>query len=441
MVTPAHPAHHAGMASGGREGTTLRGFFGVFRYSRRALELVWSTNRALTLALALLTLIAGILPASVAYVGALIVDAVVAAIRAGGGVATRVAQLVVLEGMLVAAIAAAQRGLSLCQSLLRAQLGQRVNVMILEKALTLELQHFEDSEFYDKLTRARREASTRPLSLVTRTFGLVQNGISLVSYGVLLARFSPWAVAVFLLALARDAHADLPRDRDRPRGSRQGGQALRPGSAAARALPRHLPAAVPRGSLAHHAPRCLGLWPGAHRHRGALRRLRLDRGQRRAPGHHARPDDHERRAVSPGTGGRVRHAGGGRRHVRGQPVPVDALRVPGNQCAGAGRHRGARSTSGRWRALRGRELHLPGSRGSGPRARHTAPDPRRQSRPGGRERLGENHPDQVADTPVRTHLGKDPARRAGPRAMGRERAAREDRRHLPGLCPLSDAGR
>ena len=33
-----------------------------------------------------------------------------------------------------------------------------------------------------------------------RTFGLVQNGISLVSYGALLARFSPWAVAVLLLA-------------------------------------------------------------------------------------------------------------------------------------------------------------------------------------------------------------------------------------------------
>ena len=72
--------------------------------------------------------------------------------------------------------------------------------MILEKALTLELQHFEDSEFYDKLTRARREASTRPLSLVMRTFGLVQNAISLASYGALLAHFSPWAVAVLLLA-------------------------------------------------------------------------------------------------------------------------------------------------------------------------------------------------------------------------------------------------
>ena len=200
MATPVHPPRHAGNAAGASEAFTLRGFFGVFRYSRRALELVWSTNHALTLALALLTLIAGILPASVAYVGSLIVDAVVSAMRGGGAGATRVAELVALEGALVAAIAAGQRGLSLCQSLLRAQLGQRVNVMILEKALTLELQHFEDSEFYDKLTRARREASTRPLSLVTRTFGLVQNGISLASYGVLLAHFSPWAVAVLLLA-------------------------------------------------------------------------------------------------------------------------------------------------------------------------------------------------------------------------------------------------
>jgi ATP-binding cassette subfamily B protein len=183
------------------ESVTLQGFFGVFRYSRRALELVWSTNRGLTLALAALTLVAGILPASVAYVGSLIVDAVVAAMRSlQTHSPAHVVELVALEGALITAIAAAQRGLSLCQSLLRAQLGQRVNVMILEKALTLDLGHFEDSEFYDKLTRARREASTRPLSLVTRTFGLVQNGISLASYAALLSHFSPWAVAVLVLA-------------------------------------------------------------------------------------------------------------------------------------------------------------------------------------------------------------------------------------------------
>src|SRR5579862_3112779 len=188
MANAVHPPRSSPSGAGTREAFTLRGFFGVFRYSRRALELVWSTNRPLTVALGSLTLLAGVVPASVAYVGSLIVDAVVAAMRAAGS-ASHVVELVALEAALVAALAASQRGLSLCQSLLRAQLGQRVNVMILEKALTLELQHFEDSEFYDKLTRARREASTRPLSLVMRTFGLVQNAISLVSYGALLAHF------------------------------------------------------------------------------------------------------------------------------------------------------------------------------------------------------------------------------------------------------------
>jgi len=100
----------------------------------------------------------------------------------------------------VVVLAGAQRGLMVCQSLLRALLGQRVNVLILEKALQLELSHFEDSEFYDRLTQARREASVRPLSLVTRTFALVQNAISLVSYGGLLLHFSPWAVLVLALA-------------------------------------------------------------------------------------------------------------------------------------------------------------------------------------------------------------------------------------------------
>ena len=193
-----------GSAAG--EGTlaTLKALPDIFQYTRHALGLVWATSRRLTVALALLTLLAGLLPAGIAYVGALIVDAVVAAIAAGhdsGGVdLSQVLGYVGLEAVLVAALSATQRGLSTCQSLLRAQLGQRVNEMILEKALTLELRHFEDSEFYDKLTRARREASSRPLSLVMRTFGLVQNTIALVSFGGLLVQFSPWAVAVLLLA-------------------------------------------------------------------------------------------------------------------------------------------------------------------------------------------------------------------------------------------------
>ena len=200
MATSNGPPHPPKPAPGRGAVETVRGFFSVFRYGRHAVRLVWDTIRPLLAAAALLTLAGGLLPAGVAWVGAQIVDAVVTAMNAPGHELQRVLRLVLLEGLLVALLAGVQRGLSLCQALLRAQLGQRVNVMILEKALTLELRHFEDSEFYDKLTRARREASSRPLSLVMRTFGLVQNAISLLSFGVLLVNFSPWTVAVLLLA-------------------------------------------------------------------------------------------------------------------------------------------------------------------------------------------------------------------------------------------------
>jgi ATP-binding cassette, subfamily B, bacterial len=176
----------------------------AFTYSKRALALVWSTSRFLTITLVLLTLVAGVLPAGVAFIGARIVDAVIHAAdlhrQSGIKNVAPVLQFVALEALLIAAISLAQRGLSLAQSLLRAQLGQRVNVMILEKALTLDLTHFEDSEFYDKLTRARREASSRPLSLVMRTFALLQNAVSLVTFGGLLIRFSGWAVILLVVA-------------------------------------------------------------------------------------------------------------------------------------------------------------------------------------------------------------------------------------------------
>ena len=184
----------------------LSGFFGVFRYSRRALGLVWETSRWMMLGLALCTLVAGVLPAVAAWVGQLIVDGVVSAMEAHQAATdpnllasiTPVLTLVGIEAVIIALIALAQRGLSAQQSLLRALLGQKVNVMILEKAGQLSLSQFEDSELYDQLTRARREASTRPLALVNKTFGLLQNAISLGSFGVLLVQFSPWALLILV---------------------------------------------------------------------------------------------------------------------------------------------------------------------------------------------------------------------------------------------------
>ena len=172
-------------------------------HTRRTLSLVWRSSRPMTIALGALTLVGALVPLGVAYAGKRIVDGVVA--RSG----EQTLRWVLLELSLVLALALVQRGLGLVRSLLGARLGIDINVAILEKALGLELRWFEDPEFYDKLTKARREASSRPVALVTESFQLVQNLITLVGYGALLVQWSGWAVAGLLLSTVPATLAEM----------------------------------------------------------------------------------------------------------------------------------------------------------------------------------------------------------------------------------------
>jgi ATP-binding cassette, subfamily B, bacterial len=165
-----------------------------FQHTRATVGLVWRSSPRLTVLLGALTLVGAGLPLAVAWVGKAIVDAAVAHQR------DATVRYVLLELGLVVAQAAVIRGLGLVRSVLGARLGLDINVRILEKALTLELRHFEDPDFYDRLTRARREASLRPISVVTESFQLVQNALTLLGYAGLLVSFSPWAVVGLLLA-------------------------------------------------------------------------------------------------------------------------------------------------------------------------------------------------------------------------------------------------
>ena len=154
--------------------------------------------------MAISTLVTGVVPAAIASVGGLFVDAVANSLQQNGldfsDFRQEVLIYVLIELGLVLLLTASQRLNMLCQSILRALLGNKINVMILEKALTLELGHFEDSEYYDKLVRARREASSRPLSLIVKTFDLFRDVITLVTIGIFLFQFSAWASILLLIA-------------------------------------------------------------------------------------------------------------------------------------------------------------------------------------------------------------------------------------------------
>ncbi len=171
------------------------------------LRLVWAADWGGALGLVGLTGLLALLPAAVAWVGKLIVDGVVAASGHGGpggpagpDAAARVAWLVGLELALMALQLVLNRLAGLRRELLRARLGNLLEERILQKALELELRHFEDSETYDKMQNARREAPSRPLSLALQLVAIGQNAVTLAALSGLLWRLSPASVAVVVLA-------------------------------------------------------------------------------------------------------------------------------------------------------------------------------------------------------------------------------------------------
>ncbi|MGZ3722779.1 MAG: ABC transporter ATP-binding protein [Bdellovibrionales bacterium] len=165
-----------------------------FASTARGLALAWKASPRLGIAISLLTTVSALLPPLMAYVGKLIIDAVVAQSI------ERTTKMVLAEFALIAGISIVQRLLFLARTLLGNRLGITVNSMILEKASQLSLAQIENSEFYDKLNRARQEASSRSLQMVTDSFQFIQNALTLFAYISLLFAYSHWAVLALVIA-------------------------------------------------------------------------------------------------------------------------------------------------------------------------------------------------------------------------------------------------
>jgi ATP-binding cassette subfamily B protein len=167
----------------------------AFDNVRKAFGLVWEAHAPATASMAGLSLAGALLPAAQAWTGKLIVDAVVAAVNARvapwDGLSAILPYLLLEFGLLVAG-ATIQQGRSLVEHILHARLNYQINTAIMRKSLELDLSFFENPAFYDKLQNARREADFRALRIVDNGFYLVQNTITLLSYAVLVVRFSPW---------------------------------------------------------------------------------------------------------------------------------------------------------------------------------------------------------------------------------------------------------
>ena len=158
-----------------------------------AFRLVWDAHKPATLMMAALTIVGALIPAGQAWVGKLIIDSVVSSIGAKVDAQTGLTATLpylAIEFVLILATAGIGQARSLTEHILHARLNFTLNTRLIRKALSLDLSHFENAEFYDKLQNARREADWRALQIMNNGFYFVQNTITLLSFAALLFRFN-----------------------------------------------------------------------------------------------------------------------------------------------------------------------------------------------------------------------------------------------------------
>src|SRR5437762_1100709 len=176
----------------------------ALRYLPPLLKLVYQTHRGYTVAILALRAVRAFVPLAVLWVGKLIIDGVIAAMRAQAAGATvdwwHLGGLVGLELGIAVVGEALARLSSLLESLLGDLFANRLSVRLMEHAATLDLAQFEDAEIYDHLERARRQTTGR-IGLFTLLLGTAQDLITLISLaGVLLLQL-PWLLLLLVIAV------------------------------------------------------------------------------------------------------------------------------------------------------------------------------------------------------------------------------------------------
>ncbi len=179
------------------ESFNLKKVFSAFAGLPRVVRLVWAASPGLTAGMALFTIIGGFTPLANAIIARLLLDNVIQAVIHHTFAPIWLPVILQLSVNLLDRTCSACN--SLLQSLLQDKVSDRVQLMILRKANTLDLSYFEDAEFYDKMRHARQDALNKPLSMISQTFNLIRAVVTLISMLGLLLRLEWWLVLVAVI--------------------------------------------------------------------------------------------------------------------------------------------------------------------------------------------------------------------------------------------------
>ena len=179
---------------------------GALRNLPEFFSLIWSCNNWLVSLNILLRVIRASLPLAMLYVGKLIIDEIVriSVIASGPAVENPDMSIVTIYVLIELGLAVFSdllgRGIALLDSLLGDLVSHEISLRLMHQSARLDLECFEDSDFYDKLERARRQASSRIL-LMSQVLAQLQDSITVFFLAAALITFNAWLLLLLAITL------------------------------------------------------------------------------------------------------------------------------------------------------------------------------------------------------------------------------------------------
>ncbi len=175
-----------------------------FPYMLMAMKLIWKSAPGWTFIWVSLLVIQGLLPVTLVYLTRRVVDNLVVALNSGYSAdwiyfKPVCIPLVVMIVILIV-MAVIRSMLTLIRSVQSQLVQDRISSQIQEKSVAVDLSFYESAEYYDKLHRAKNDASHRPVELIESMSSLLQNTITLVAMASVLVPYSIWAPVALIFS-------------------------------------------------------------------------------------------------------------------------------------------------------------------------------------------------------------------------------------------------
>lgn len=178
----------------------LKDSFNSLGYIPRFFKEIWQTNKKLFLIASFCRLIAAFLPVVILWIGKIIIDEIIRITSTSDKDFSELWKYVLIEFVLVVLSDLVSRAISLTDGILGDQYNIKTSVKIIEKTNEIDISLLENSEFYDKLDRARTQTAGR-VDLMSNVLGQAQNTISILSLVAGLIYFEPYLIILLVLSI------------------------------------------------------------------------------------------------------------------------------------------------------------------------------------------------------------------------------------------------